>query len=264
MFKQCYDEDMNLGGILFALAFATFGYMTLWFVVARLTNRADVVDTAWGLGFVYLTWLAWRLDGSETGIPLLISVFVTVWGLRLAAHILTRNIGKAEDHRYAAYRRKWKDLFWPHTYTRIFLLQGVLLLCITSTAVAGIIADEKTFVPLAVLGFAVWAIGIICEAVADYQLRQFVKTKKPGRIMQNGLWCYSRHPNYFGEVASWWGAALVGLSLQQWWAVIGALVITLLITKISGIPLLEKHYQDNKEFQKYKKHTSVLIPLPRR
>jgi steroid 5-alpha reductase family enzyme len=254
---------MNLGGLIFALAVAALGYMTAWFVLARLSNRADLVDTAWGLGFVYLTWLAWRLWDSPTGVPLVIVLFVTIWGVRLAAHIFTRNARKPEDHRYAAYRKKWKDLFWLHTYTRIFLLQGALLFIICSTAVAGIVADEDAFVPLLILGFAVWAGGILYEAVADYQLRVFVKTKKPGQVMQSGLWRYSRHPNYFGELASWWGAALVGLSLQQWWAVIGAAVITLLITKVSGLPLLEKRYAANKEFQKYKQHTSILIPLPR-
>jgi steroid 5-alpha reductase family enzyme len=115
-----------------------------------------------------------------------------------------------------------------------------------------------------ILGFVIWVVGIAYEAVADYQLRVFIKSKKPGEIMQRGLWRNSRHPNYFGELASWWGAAAVGLSLQQWWAVIGAGVITVLITKISGIPLLEQHYATNPAFQKYKKHTSVLIPLPRR
>jgi len=255
---------MNLGGLIFTLGIATLAYMTIWFVIARLSNRADIVDTAWGLGFVYVIWLAWRLWGSEGGVPLLIVLFVTAWGLRLAWHIFRRTIKKSEDHRYAAYRKKWQDLFWLHTYTRIFLVQALLLLVICSSAIAGIISDQPAFTPLLVLGFLVWAVGIICEAVADYQLGQFVKTKKKGEIMQAGLWRYSRHPNYFGEVASWWGAALVGLSLGQWWAVIGAAVITLLITKISGIPLLEKHYANNKAFQKYKKHTSVLIPLPRR
>jgi steroid 5-alpha reductase family enzyme len=144
------------------------------------------------------------------------------------------------------------------------VVQGLLLLLICSTAVLGITSDGQAVVALAVVGFVVWAAGIICESVADYQLRQFLKTKKKDEIMQSGLWRYSRHPNYFGEILSWWGAALVGISLHRWWAVLGAAVITLLITKISGIPLLEKHYATNKVFQEYKKHTSILIPLPRR
>jgi steroid 5-alpha reductase family enzyme len=255
---------MNLAGVFFALLFAALGYMTAWYFVARITDRVDVVDTAWALGFVYLAWLAWRLWESPGGVPLVIVIFVTIWGLRLALHIFTRTIHKPEDHRYAAYRKKWKDMFWPNAYLRIFVLQGLLLLTVCSTAVAGILSYHQAVLPLAIVGFIIWGAGIIWEALADYQLRAFTHTKKPGEIMQNGLWRYSRHPNYFGELASWWGAAVVGLSLHQWWAVIGASVITLLITKVSGIPLLEKRYEDNPAFQKYKKHTSVLIPLPPR
>lgn len=255
---------MNISGLFFVLLISAVGYITAWYVVARLIKRADIIDTAWGLGFVYLSWLAWRLWGSPSGIPLLVVLFVTVWGLRLSVHIFLRNRNKPEDHRYVAYRKKWKDLFWFNTYNRIFLVQGLLTFIISLTAFAGITSDNKGFVPFIVLGFCIWAFGIGYEAVADYQLQQFVKTKKPGQIMQAGLWRNSRHPNYFGEIASWWGAALVGLSLGQWWAIIGAAVITLLITKVSGVPLLEKHYADNPAFQKYAKHTSILIPLPRR
>jgi steroid 5-alpha reductase family enzyme len=255
---------VNLLVLFSTLLLVVVGYMTAWFAIARLSNRVDVVDTAWGLGFIYATWLAWVLQGSPTGVALWIVVFVTVWGGRLALHIATRNLRKSEDHRYVVFRDKWKPHFWQTAYVRIFLLQGVLLLTICSTAVAGIASDNDAAKPVLLTGFAVWAIGIMCEAVADYQLRAFVKTKKPGEIMQTGLWRYSRHPNYFGELASWWGAALVGLSLQQWWAVIGAAIITLFIIKVSGVPLLEQHYANNPKFQEYKKHTSMLIPLPRR
>ncbi|HWT55842.1 MAG TPA: DUF1295 domain-containing protein [Candidatus Microsaccharimonas sp.] len=254
---------MNVAGLFFGLFVAVLGYMTAWFVIARLTDRADVVDTAWGLGFVYVAWLTWLMVGKPGGVPLVGVLFVTVWGLRLAAHIFTRNHAKSEDHRYMAYRKKWGSDFWLNTYIRIFLLQGVLLLSISSTAVASINTKQPgSFVT--VIGLVVWMAGIVYEAVADYQLRQFVKTKKPGEIMQAGLWRYSRHPNYFGEITSWWGAAIVGLSYAQWWALFGAGVITLLITKVSGVPLLERHYADNSQFQEYKKHTSILIPLPRR
>ncbi|MBC7581782.1 DUF1295 domain-containing protein [Aeromicrobium sp.] len=254
---------MNLFGLFTALFAATILYMSAWFAVARITDRTDVVDTAWGLGFVYVTFVAWVLWGSPDGVALLVVLFVAAWGIRLALHIFTRTIKKSEDHRYVVYRKKWEPKFWATAYLRIFLTQGVLLLIISSTAIASITAETDAFELLLSAGFAVWGIGIVCEAVADYQLRVFVRTKKPGEIMQTGIWRYSRHPNYFGELASWWGAALVGLSLQQWWAVIGAAVITLLITKISGIPLLEKHYADNPTFKEYKKHTSILIPLPR-
>ncbi len=257
---------MHLVILFAALAVAVLVYMSGWFALARLTNRTDVVDTAWGLGFVFVAVLTWLIEGQPGpgGVPLLATIFTTIWGVRLAAHITSRNVKKTEDHRYVVYREKWQLRFWRTAYVRIFLLQGLLLLIIASTAVAGITAKHSSNRPVVVFGFILWAVAIVFEAVADYQLRNFVKTKKPGQIMQTGLWHYSRHPNYFGEVMVWWGAAIVALGVRQWWGIIGALIITLLITKVSGVPPLEKHYADNPAFQKYAKHTSVFVPLPPR
>jgi steroid 5-alpha reductase family enzyme len=255
---------MTLFVIFLGLLVAVVGYMTAWFVVARMSGRTDVVDTAWGLGFVYIASVAWLLAGSPQGVQRYSFIFVSVWGVRLAAHIARRNFRRPDDdYRYQEFRWKWQPNYWTTAYVRIFLLQGVLLLTIASTAVATIMGNRPTTVWLATVGFIVWASGIIVETVADRQLSRFVATKKPGHIMQGGLWRYSRHPNYFGEITSWWGAAIVAISIQQWWGVIGAGIITLLITKVSGVPPLEKHYADNPAFQDYKKHTSVLIPLPR-
>lgn len=255
---------MHLFVTFVGLAIAAVGYITAWFVVARMSNRTDVVDTAWGLGFAYIALVAWLLQGKPTGVPLLTLLFVAVWGVRLAIHIGSRNFRHSEDdYRYQEFRRKWQPKYWATAYLRIFLLQALLLLVICSSAVASIISDKELFSPVIVLGFLIWGIGIVIEAVADWQLRQFVATKKPGQIMQDGLWHYSRHPNYFGEVLGWWGAAVVAIGVGQWWGIIGAAVITVLITKVSGIPPLEKHYVDNPVFREYKKHTSALIPRPR-
>jgi steroid 5-alpha reductase family enzyme len=246
-----------------SLFIAVVVFMTGWFVIARLTDRIDVVDTAWGLGFVYVALLAWLTQGTPSGVPLLTLLFVAVWGFRLAWHLASRNFARStDDHRYLEYRNKWSDKFWPSAYVRIFLLQGFLLLIISSTAVASILSLRNPTVWLAIAGFVIWGGGIVYESVADWQLRQFVKTKKPGEIMQTKLWRYSRHPNYFGEVTAWWGAAIVAVSVGQWWGIIGAIVITTLITKISGVPLLEKRYAANPAFHKYAQRTSVLIPLP--
>jgi len=254
--------NMNLLDTFLWLALAVWLYMSAWFVVAKVTNRADVVDSAWGLGFIYAAWLAWWVNGRQQDITLLAAAFVSLWGLRLFLHIFTRNVRKSEDYRYVQFRRKWGKLFWPQAYLRIFILQGVLLLLISTTTIAIMTRHLLAWHPLAIAGFAIWALGIIFEGEADAELRNFVKTKKSGEIMQKGLWRFSRHPNYFGEITTWWGAALVAISVGQYWGVIGALAITFLITKVSGIPPLEKHYASNKAYEKYKRHTSVLIPLP--
>jgi len=253
---------MTLLLLLSALLFAVIGYVTAWFVIARLSDRTDVVDTAWGLGFVYIVWLAYAISQEHGGLKLLAAIFVTIWGLRLTAHITTRNVKRSEDYRYVSYREKWKGNYWPTAYGRIFLVQGLLLWAISLSCVAIMVAEVPAWGWLAAIGFIVWGLGIIYETVGDWQLRRFGKTKKPGEIMTTGLWRYSRHPNYFGEIVTWCGAAIVAISYQQYWGIIGAFVISILIIKISGIPPLEKHHAGNKAFQRYAKKTSVLIPLP--
>jgi steroid 5-alpha reductase family enzyme len=110
------------------------------------------------------------------------------------------------------------------------------------------------------IGIIVWLIGFYFEATADKQLKEFIKNpKNKGKIMQSGLWAYSRHPNYFGEVTMWWGIWLLNLN-PNWWTILGPLTITFLILKVSGVPLLEKKYQGNSEFEDYKKRVSVFIP----
>lgn len=248
-----------------ALALAVLGYMTAWFVLARWSGRTDVIDIAWGLGFVYVALVAWLLQDRPSGVPLLSLCFVAVWGVRLAWHIGSRNIAKpTDDYRYLEFRKKWGVQYWPQAYVRIFLLQGLLILIIGSSAIASILPADSSVRSLVIAGYMIWGFGIVFETLADWQLRRFVAIKKPGEIMQAGLWRYSRHPNYFGEITAWWGAAIVAVAIGQWWGIIGAAVITLLITKISGIPPIEKHYADNPAFQKYKRQTSALIPLPPR
>jgi steroid 5-alpha reductase family enzyme len=246
------------------LLVAAWIYMTGWFLLARRLQRTDVIDVAWGLGFVVVAWLAWLLEARRADYRLLTAVLITVWGLRLAVHIGLRNRHKSEDHRYVLYRDKWGQAYWRQAYRRIFLLQGVLLLGISSTGVAIMRSQYMAARWLAVLGFAVWLFGIAFEAEADRELQRFVRRKQPGEIMTNGLWRYSRHPNYFGEVTTWWGAGLVAVSAKEWWGILGTIVITALITKISGIPPLEKHYDGNEAFEAYKQQTSVFIPLPPR
>lgn len=255
---------MSLIELFLVLALAVWTYVTIWFVAARLTERTDVIDTAWGLGFIYVAWLAWLLTDRQVDVKLVAVSFVSLWGFRLAAHITKRNIKKAEDYRYVAYREKWGENYWLYAYFKLFLTQGLLLLLVSLPVIGIVSSPHGAWTWLAVVGFVIWAKGIVFEAEADAELTAFIRHKKPGEIMTTGLWKYSRHPNYFGEVTTWWGAAIVAVSFQQYWGVIGAAVITYLILKVSGIPLLEKHYAKNKAFQAYAKHTSIFFPLPPR
>jgi steroid 5-alpha reductase family enzyme len=245
-----------------ALIIVMFSYMTLWFGVSLYTKRWDVVDSAWGLGFILVAWLSLGLRGNFGALQVVSAILVSIWGLRLFVHIASRNWRKpADDQRYQALRAKWGEGADTKAYRRIFLLQGGLVLLVSAPMLA-LACTRSTPNVLSYLGWVIWVFGMAYEALADRQLATFIahRPKNSHAIMDKGLWRYSRHPNYFGEVVVWWGAALVAISASNWWGVIGALVITFLITRVSGIPPLEKRYDGNKAYETYRSHTPVLIP----
>ena len=248
--------------LIFTAIIAVFVYMNFWFLVAMLRKRNDLADIAWGLGFIIVAGISliWHSDFSARKI--LIFTLVLIWGLRLAIHIYTRNRGKAEDYRYQEWRKKWGQHFIIRTYIQVFIVQGFLLLLISAPILATGASARHELGILAVLGLIVWLVGFYFETVGDYQLRQFIKNpKNKGTIMRSGLWRYTRHPNYFGEVTLWWGIWLIALSVPYGWvSIIGPLTITFLILKVSGIPMLEKKYEGNQEFQDYKKNTNAFFP----
>lgn len=257
-----------MGSVVFwgSLAVIVGSYMTLWYLLALYADRYDVVDTAWGLGFVLIAWVSLGLRARFGTVPVVSALLVSLWGLRLSGHIANRNWRKsADDHRYQALKDKWGGSARRKAYTNVFLLQGLLMVAVSLPMIAVAFARSSTPNAGVYAGWVIWMAGIAIEAIADWQLAKFLKhrTLASHQIMQRGLWQFSRHPNYFGEVLGWWGAAIVAASLNQWWGVAGAITITVLITKISGIPPLEKHYRSNKAYAAYAaRTTSVLIPLP--
>ena len=244
------------------LGIILFLYMNFWFVVSLLMKRNDVADVAWGLGFVLLAWVSLFISETNSILGIIVTLFVTVWGLRLAWHVHSRNKGKTEDYRYLAWRKQWGKWFYMRSYAQVYMLQGTLLFLIALPVLVinnNLGGDVNI---LAMLGIVVWIIGFFFEVVGDSQLARFIKNKdNQGKLMTTGLWRYTRHPNYFGEVTLWWGIWLVTLSVPYGWAtVIGPLTITTLILKVSGIPMLEKKMTEHPDFAEYKKKTSVFIP----
>lgn len=245
-----------------SLALAVLAYMCLWFCLALVLKRRDVVDSAWGLGFVLVASMAYALRNNDSWATTVTLILTLLWGVRLFLHVTTRNWRKKEDYRYTQLGELGTVTLWARTFTNVFLLQGVLMLLISLPVIAVMSAQTEPQQIVAVIGASIWLYGIVFETIGDYQLSQFLKTKKKGQIMQSGLWRYTRHPNYFGEVTSWWGAAIIALAYGQLWGLIGAATITILILKVSGIPLLEKRYENDRAFQSYAKRTSMFIPLP--
>lgn len=256
---------MFLLSLAIILALSITLYMSLWYAFGFLyLKRVDSVDVAWGLGFIYVAVITYFIFTNYSLFPTITLALVSIWGLRLSLHIASRNIKKAEDPRYKVFRDKWTKNLALNVYLRIFLLQGALIL-IVSSPISAILIGSSFNQPLAFLGFGVWTFGILFESVADYQLRRFLREKKAkNQIMDQGLWRYSRHPNYFGEITAWTGASVVACSAGNFWGLIGPALLAFLIIKISGFPPLEKKYKNDPNYQKYAQKTSVLIPLPSR
>ncbi len=238
--------------------------MNLWFVTSIFEKRNDVADIAWGLGFVFLAWASFLFNDTYLMQTVLVTSMVSVWGVRLAYHIAKRNWGKPEDYRYAAWRVEWGKYFYLRSYFQIYILQGFLLFLIVLPVLFINLYSDNVFTYLAMIGSLVWCVGFFFESVGDSQLAVFIKDpNNKGKLMQRGLWKYTRHPNYFGEVTQWWGIFIIALSVPYGWiSIIGPITITFLILKVSGVPMLEKKMELNPEFAEYKKRTSMFIPLP--
>ena len=239
-------------------------YMTTWFFISVLLKRNDIADVAWGIGFVFAAFVSLAAAGEFAPRALLVSLLVLMWGCRLALHIHSRNSGKGEDKRYRQWREEWGQYFYLRSFLQVYMLQGMLLVMVAVPVIAINAAPVSPLGWLDMLGTSVWLGGICCEAVADRQLLCFMRNPaNKGVLMTSGLWRYSRHPNYFGEVTLWWGVYLIALSIPNgWMTIIGPVTITFLILKVSGIPMLEKHYEGRADFEEYKARTSVFFPLP--
>ena len=247
--------------IIFALMVVGL-YVTMWFIISRVMNRNDVADIAWGFGFVVLGW-ALYINRPSTQLALAVTL-VTIWGFRLGTHIFIRNSKKQEDYRYQQWRKQWGKWFALRSFLQVFCLQGLLLILISTPLIFLSKSGQDDINVVNIIGILVWVTGFFFEAFGDYQLGKFINNpKNKGNIMQSGLWQYTRHPNYFGEVTQWWGIWLITFGSSAFpGAIIGPLTITILILKVSGIPLLEKKYEGNKKFDIYKARTSKFFPLP--
>jgi steroid 5-alpha reductase family enzyme len=245
------------------LAIILFGYMTTWFLISMVKKRNDIADIAWGLGFVLLAWISFFLSQDYPFRGLVVNTLVSIWGLRLAWHIYKRNKGKQEDYRYLAWRKEWGKWFVIRSYLQVYILQGLFLFLIIQP-ILFINKNIEAIGLLDIFGVLVWLIGFYFESVGDRQLKQFVSNPvNKGKIMDRGLWRYTRHPNYFGEVVLWWGVWILALSIPNGFlTIIGPITITILILFVSGIPMLEKKYAGRPDFEAYKKRTSVFFPLP--
>jgi steroid 5-alpha reductase family enzyme len=244
------------------------GLMAALWIVSLLLRNASIVDIFWGPGFVLSAWVFFALT-PDGYLPrkLLVVVLASIWGLRLGLHILVRNWGKPEDFRYQVWRKEEGASWWWRSFIKVFLLQGVLLWIISIPLLAAQFGPwPAALTILDALAVAVWAYGFFFEAVGDWQLSRFrANPANKGKLFTGGVWRYSRHPNYFGDAAQWWGYFLLAAATGAWWTVYSPLIMTGLLLKVSGVALLEKTLKSSKPgYEEYIATTSSFIPLPPR
>jgi steroid 5-alpha reductase family enzyme len=244
-------------------------FMILLWLVSLALKNSSIVDIFWGAGFVISVWAAFALTlEGYLGRKWLLVILTTIWGLRLTLHILTRNWGKGEDFRYQVWRKEAGVSWWWRSFFKVFLLQGMLMWIIGTPCLrAQISASPARMTWLDYLAIPVWVIGFFFEAAGDWQLARFrANTANKGKVLNTGVWRYTRHPNYFGDAAQWWAYYLLALAAGGWWSIFSPVLMTLLLMRVSGVTLLEKTLKDSKPgYKEYVESTSEFIPwFPRK
>ncbi len=246
------------------------GLMALLWLVSLALKNASIVDIFWGTGFVITFWVAVLLvPGRMAPISILLGVLVTLWGLRLSLHILRRNWGHPEDFRYAVWRQEAGPAWWWRSFFKVFLLQGVLMWIISAPLLAAQTGSAGPVLGwLAIPGALLWLVGFAFEAGGDWQLERFKSDPaNKGKLLTSGFWSLTRHPNYFGDAAQWWGFYLIAFASGAWWTIFSPALMTFLLMRVSGVALLERSLKDTKPgYAEYIASTPAFFPrlLPRR
>lgn len=238
--------------------------VTLLWIWSVFIKNVSIVDLFWGCGFVIVNTFYVFMSGDLNTRKILILVLVAIWGLRLSIYLAFRNIGKKEDFRYREFRRKYgAERYWWFSYFQTFLLQGILMMIVSLPLLGVSMSEDSGSLNLFdYIAIFIWLIGFTFEAGGDFQLARFKRdSKNKGKVLNTGFWKYTRHPNYFGDSAVWWAYGLFCIAAGNYWQVIGSILMTLLIIKVSGVALLEKDLNKSKaKYHEYIETTSSFFP----
>lgn len=248
-------------------------HILIWFVIGLVKKNNGLMDIAWGLGFMILAIVNFIYFKNFTLPSLIMLSMIIIWAIRLSTYLFIRNWSKPEDWRYAKWRSEWKYVNL-RAFFQVYFLQGSIMFLMSFPIVhtigiqyfTGSIPQTNFSIWNIVLGVVLFLIGFYFEAVGDQQLFNFKKNPaNKGKVMNKGLWKYTRHPNYFGEFVMWWGIFFVALSGARWSiSIISPVLISFLLLKVSGVAMLERKYSDNPEYAAYQKRTSTFFPRPPR
>lgn len=246
----------------------------LWLLSLAIAD-VSIVDIFWGPAFALIAWSGFVLTPDTTGLrKWLIVTLCSVWALRLAGYLAWRNLGKGEDYRYRAMRERTGPSFRWISLFKVFWLQAILAWIVSlplQLGQIGTLGDPWQLTPLMIVGCALFAVGLFFETVGDLQLARFkADPANAGKVMDRGLWRYTRHPNYFGDFTVWWGFYALALAApsevaRMGWTIIGPALMSFLLLRVSGVSLLEKSLKKRRpDYQEYIRRTSAFFPRPPR
>jgi len=252
--------SVSLTQLLAGLA-GSLALMTLLWAVSVPLRDVSIIDLFWGPAIALCGAVYWLFAAPPPVRGSLAVALALLWALRLCVHLAVRNHGKPEDRRYAAMRRRNHPGFWWQSLYRVFWLQG-LLAWIVGLPLFGAVNAPAALNAVDALGVALFAFGFVWESAADWQLAVFLRDRgNSDEVMASGLWRYSRHPNYFGEFCLWWGLWLIAAAGGAWWTVVGPLLISFFLLKVSGVAMLEEDIAERRPaYREYVQNTPAFFP----
>ncbi|MEM6991366.1 MAG: DUF1295 domain-containing protein [Myxococcota bacterium] len=248
-----------------ALAAVAAAFTALWALSTRLRD-VSIVDIVWGPAFALIAATSMFFAPGDAARPQwALLAMVCIWAARLGVYLAWRNHGKPEDARYGAMRARRGASFWWYSLLQVFLLQAGLAWLVSFPLQAALTTSTEGWHALHGLGVTLWAIGLSFEAVGDWQLSRFIADpENAGKVMDRGLWRYTRHPNYFGDFTVWWGYYAFALGCgAPWWTIVGPLLMSTLLLRVSGVTLLESSLRKRRPgYEAYVARTSSFFPWP--
>ncbi|MFX0059433.1 MAG: DUF1295 domain-containing protein [Candidatus Hodarchaeota archaeon] len=264
-------ENMLL--IIAISALALLIYIIIAFIIGTIKKNNGIMDIFYGPAYLVVALTSFIsnliLTNNYSLRQIVSTLLVFLWAVRIATYVYTRNHGKPEDYRYAAMRERWKKNIALKSFFKIYLFQGIIVFLVAIPVWFVNISDNPSinsfldFFGITLwLGALVWLIGFIFETVGDWSLYKFLqKPENKGKVMDKGLWKYTQHPNYFGEVTQWWGLSIIALAVPFGFITfIGPAYITFQIIKVSGVKLLDKRFEGDDAYSDYKRRTSAFFP----
>ncbi len=237
--------------------------MTALWVISIFIKNVSIVDAFWGIGFFVAAIVYFLLSQGEPSRKLLVLCLIGIWSIRLFIYLSTRNWGKGEDFRYQKFRNDYgAHRYWWFSFFQTFLLQGTLMWLVSLPLLGAMYTPQNSFGALDIIALVIFIIGFLFEAGGDYQMARFKSNPaNKGKVLDTGFWKFTRHPNYFGNATLWWGMGIFSIAAGNYFAVIGPIIMTFLLLKVSGVSLLERSLKNDKPgYEDYIRRTSAFIP----